>query len=147
MFPQHIMEQKNNKATVEINMAAVIAGGAGAANPIPLVGDVVILISVWAAMLIRLARIYEVEFDEKAEKILLRQTLRSVGWYIGGTMAFIGITKLTGVGTVPAMAANAALNSAFTKAVGHMYQQAWIEGRQPSKSDLGEALRKAAKDN
>ena len=145
MLSEHIINQKNEKANAEINMAAVIASGAGAANPIPLAGDVVILIGIWSAMLFRMAKIYEVEFDEKGTNILLKQAFRSVGWYALGTMFFVGITKSTGIGTGPAMVANAGLNFAFTKAVGHMYQQAWIEGRTPTKDELIQGLQNAHK--
>lgn len=138
------MERKNAKANAEINMAATIAAAAGVANPIPLAGDVVALVAIWTGMLISTARIYEIEIDERSIRIALKQAWRSLGWYAAGTISFITIVKWTGVFTVPAAAANGALNAAFTKAVGHMYQQAWIEGwDSPSQEDLDGALKNA----
>lgn len=130
----------DERANAEINMAATLAGGAGAANPIPLVGDVGILVMTWAGLLFRMAKLYGVEFDERAFRILAKEALRSVGIYAAGTLFFIGITKYTGVGTVPAAAANFALNFAFTKAVGHLYQNAWKQGKEIDLDDLKEVI-------
>ena len=122
------------------------AAMAGAANPVPLAGDVAILIGAWGSMLLTLAGIYGERFDMSTFKQGALQALASVYLYLAGTLLFIGITKYTGVGTVPAMIANAILNFGFTMAVGYMYKDAWENNRTPSAADLEFALNDAAED-
>ncbi len=138
------IEEKDEEADGVITQTAVSLAVAGALNPIPLVGDVGIIVGGWASMLYRLGRIYEARYDKDWLEKALLEILKSSGWYGLGTALFISAVtfiKWTGVGIVPAMLVNALLNAAFTIAVGEMYKESWRVGEEPNEAMLATRIR------
>lgn len=133
--------EKDNNANLLIYAVATKAAVAGALNPVPLVGDVGILVFLWTGLLTGLAVNYKVDFDKGIFQTTVIQVIQSVGIYAIGTFLFIGILKYTGIGTTLAMIVNGALNFGFTLAVGKMYQNAWKNNKNPDAKDLEDVLK------
>lgn len=133
--------KRSDDAEVLIWAAASGAAVAGALNPVPFVGDGIVLITAWITMLTGIAKIYEVSFNAKTFRIGALQAFKSIMLYAVGTLSFIYLLKYTGVGTIAAAIANAALNFGFTAGIGFMYKEAWENDEEPTTKDIGELLK------
>lgn len=134
-----------DKANKLIQRKALWAAGWGVWDPTPGGADVPAMVVLWTSMLFDLAKIYRVEFDQKAFKIMAKQALQAAGLMFIGLKTFAGIMKYTGFLTWAGMAINGSMNYAFTYAIGKLYQQAFREGWEPTEADIKEALENARK--
>lgn len=134
-----------DRAEAIVQRNALLAAGAGVADPTPGGFDVPIMIGLWATMLFELADVYHVQFDKKAFKIVAKSALKAALLFLVGSKTFTTILKYTGIFTLPAVLANGALNYGFTLAVGKLYMGAWQEGWTPTEADLNRVLEDIAK--
>ncbi|MEM7126356.1 MAG: DUF697 domain-containing protein [Chloroflexota bacterium] len=138
------LSEKDEAANNAIFRTAVTLAVVGAANPIPLVGDVGIVLAGWGRMLFYMANLYEAHYDKNWLLKALAEVFKSLGWYAVSTTIFIGaieLAKFTGVGTISSMIMSALFNACFTFAVGNMYKEAWRIGEEPTEAQLSSAIR------
>ncbi|MEM6377451.1 MAG: hypothetical protein AAF705_04505 [Bacteroidota bacterium] len=135
------MPNRSEDVNAIVISASTTAAIAGAANPVPFIGDGLILVTAWVAMLGTLAAHHDIDFEGKSFRILAFQIFKSIIAYAAGTLSFIYLLKFTGGGTIIAAILNATLNFGFTMVVGYMYSDAWERNEEPTKEEVLEALK------
>lgn len=105
----------------------------------------VALVMINMTMIVFIGRAYGYLWDRDKAKDLLFQILKgmglSTGFLLAGTKLINDTLKLTGVATIPAMAADAVLGGAVTYAVGHTTMSYFKNNTRMSRDEMKAAFR------
>ena len=133
-------EKKAEKLISESIIASVTAG---MISPLPGGVDIPALIIIWLRMLKKMADIYEVDYDEKALKTMLRDALMASGVMIAGVKTLTWLLAITGIGLIATVAINGFLNGIVTWRIGRLFRDSWRKGKQVTFKDIFNELKKA----
>lgn len=102
-------------------------GGVGLFSAFAAHADVAVITGAWATMLVTLAVQAGHSLDKDKALKIVAGVLLGVGGLVGGTKLATTYFAYTGVGTIPAMLANASANATLTYLVGKAAATAFLE--------------------
>jgi uncharacterized protein (DUF697 family) len=97
-----------------IGWSAGLAGAVGVPGAFAAHGDVPILIGIWTTLLVRLAFLAGKDLDKGKAAKIVAGVLLAIGGFAGGVKLMTTAIAYTGIGTIPAMVANAGANATLT---------------------------------
>jgi uncharacterized protein (DUF697 family) len=97
-----------------IGWSAGLAGAVGVPGAFVAHADVPILVGIWITLLVRLAVLAGKDLDKGKAAKIVAGVLLATGGFAGGVKLMTTAIAYTGVGTVPAVIANAGANATLT---------------------------------
>lgn len=131
----------NPSVHTKITSAAALAGAVGVPGSFAAHADVWVLGLVWAGLFTTIADATGTTFTRHERTRIIKGVLAGAAAFIGGMKAATTVIAYTGVGTIPAMLANASINATFTYTFGMaLYQVFSSKEKHVTTADLIQAI-------